>query len=231
MTPQSIGTYQEKSLHAAVKRWYAREGDVLEAQVQGFQVDILRGRTALEIQTRSFYAIKKKLYALLTERPVRLVYPVATERTLTRISTEGEVLSRRRSPKRGCVLDVCDELLRFPEILQHPNFTLEVLLVRDEEIRCEDGRGSWRRKGASILDRKLLEVLERRCFENPSDLLSLLPDSLSDPFTSRDAAEALGKPVWQTRKVLYCLKKAGCLDEVGRDGRMLLYQRASGNCP
>lgn len=223
----SIGTYGEKSLHSALKLWYAEAGDILEARVQGFQVDILHGETALEIQTGSFRSMKRKLEALLEERSVRLIYPVAVERTITRISEDGELISRRRSPKRGSVFSVCDELLSFPHLLDHPNFTLEVALVRDEEIRCEDGRGSWRRKGVSIVDRKLIEVAETHTFHQSADLARLLPAALPDRFTSRDAAAALAQPLPQIRKLLYCLRKTGAIEQTGANGRLRLYRKVT----
>ena len=56
-----ISTLNEKSLHAALKEWYARRGDRLEVSVDGFLVDIVRPRRGkrardllVEIQTGNF---------------------------------------------------------------------------------------------------------------------------------------------------------------------------------
>ena len=74
----TIGTYQEKSLHAALKDWYASPGDLTEHPVDGYVVDLVRGNELIEIQTRNFAAIKRKLSQLLEEHPVRLVHPIPT---------------------------------------------------------------------------------------------------------------------------------------------------------
>jgi len=224
--PQGIGTLGEKSLHASLKLWLSEPGDAFEVRVKGYCVDILRGDTIIEIQTGQFRVMKKKLGVLLDDHPVRLVYPVAGERWLTRVSEDGEVLSRRRSPKRGTVLQVFDELLSFPHLLSHPNFTLEVIIVCDEEHRCDDGKGSWRRKRVSILDRKLLHVLDHHIYRTPSDLAAILPVSLLQPFSAKDVAKELATPLRTARKTLYCLKRMGALTQVGKQGNTLLYSLA-----
>ena len=71
-------------------------------------------------------------------------------------------------------VDIFDELIRFPNYVTHQNFSIEIILIKEEEIRRKDGKGSWKRRGWSILDRKLLEVIDRRMYTNPSDFLILL---------------------------------------------------------
>jgi hypothetical protein len=78
-----IGTLNEKPLHEALKRWYAQPGDIFEAPVDGFVVDIVRGDLLIEIQTRNFSAIKRKLEQLLISHSVRLVYPIPSEKWIT----------------------------------------------------------------------------------------------------------------------------------------------------
>ena len=56
-----IGTLRETDLHAALKRLYAEPGDVLEARVDGYVIDLLRGELAIEFQTHNFHAIRRKL--------------------------------------------------------------------------------------------------------------------------------------------------------------------------
>ena len=149
----AIGTYQEKSLHAALKDWYAAPGDLAEQPVDGYVVDLVRGNELIEIQTRNFSALKRKLATLLQHHSVRLVHPIPARKWIVRLDRDGAtVLSRRRSPKRGTLLDVFDELVSIPHLVAHPRFALEVLLVAVEETRQQDGRGSWRRRGWSIHD-------------------------------------------------------------------------------
>ena len=219
----TIGTLREKSLHAALKRHYARPGDEIESMLDGYCIDIRRGkgkRTQLiEIQTRSFSNIKPKLAKLLPNYRVTLVHPIAAEKWILRYDTDGVLLSRRRSPKRGQLEDLFSELVSIPKLALHPNLKIEIVLTREEEIQREDGRGSWRRKGRSIYDRRLLEVVSVAKFARIDDWLMLLPEALPAAFTNLDIVCASGKPRHLVQKMTYCLRHMGVLEVIGKRRR------------
>lgn len=225
----TIGTLRETSLHAALKAWYAHPGDELEASVEGYQIDLRRGAHLIEIQTRNFAALKRKLTQLVERHPVRLVHPIPQEKWIVRLGRDGTTpLTRRKSPKRARVDQLFAELVSFPELVAHPNFTLEILMVREEEIlrpagRGNDRRASWRRKGWEICDRRLLGVVEQVVFASPSDFRTFLPDSLPQPFTSRDLGLATGQSLYVAQKITYCLRKMGMIESAGKRGGALLY--------
>lgn len=223
-----INVENEGSLHSAVKEWYTTYGDRLEARVENSIVDIVRGNLLIEIQTGNFAAIRKKLQRLLKNHRIRLVYPVAKEKIITRVSASGnEVLSSRKSSKRGKLIDIFNELVRMPELINEDNLSIEVLLIKQEEVRCEDGKGSWRRKGQSIKDKRLMEVYERVEFENKEDFLIVLPDGLCQPFTTKDLAQTGGYRIGEARKIAYCLKKMGAITETGKKGNAILYKKGN----
>lgn len=223
-----IGTLNEKPLHAALKQWYAQPDDRIEVAVDGFTVDIVRGDLMVEIQTRNLSAIKRKLTTLVERHPVRLVYPVAAERWIVRQSQNGRrVLARRKSPKRGAVELVFEELVSIPQLLAHPNFSLQVVLIQEEEVRRYDGSRNWRRKGWGTHERRLVQVVGQRLFETPQDMLALIPEALPEPFTTTDLAKATGQPVWLAQKMAYCLRAMGAITVVGKRGRGILYVRSA----
>jgi hypothetical protein len=170
--------------------------------------------------------MKAKLNALLPHYAVHVVHPIAVERTITLIDAEAKrELSRRRSPKHGRVEEVFRELIRIPELLNHPNFSLEVLLIRDEEIRRDDGQGSWRRKKQSIEDRRLLEVVGSVRFTCPVDVCALLPADLPETFTVNDLAKRLKLSAALAGKMAYCLRHMSGIELVGKQGKAHLYSR------
>lgn len=227
MTPErdvKIGTMQEKSLHAALKQWYACPGDRLEEEVDGFLTDICRGDLLVEIQTRNFSAVKRKLTLLSARHPVRLVYPVAQEKWIVRLAADGLTrLGRRKSPKRGSWLQLFEELVSFPELMLRRNFSLEVLLVQEEEIRRNAGSRERLSKRWHLYDRRLIDVIDQLLLTSPADFRTFLPPSLPSPFTSSDLAAALGQPRYLAQQMCYCLRKMGTLERVGKSGNALLY--------
>ena len=221
-----IGTLRERSMHAHLKRLYTEPGDSVEEKVAGYWVDIRRGEQIIEIQTGSFASLKRKLQALLPVRPVRIVHPVAVEKWITKLAKDGTTfLSRRKSPKRGSLYDLFDELVSFPQLILDPNFSVEVVLIKEEELRCEDGKGSWRRKGTSIKDHLLLEVSSRELFETGRDFLRLLPKDWTGPSTNREIATALHQPYFRIARMTYCLVRMEILRSVGKVGNSILFER------
>jgi len=218
----------ETSLHEAIKRWYSRPGDLLEANLEGYLIDIVRDGLLIEIQTRSFSSIKAKLLDLVPNHRARLIHPVAERKWIIRINKSGEELSRRRSPRRGRVEDIFLELVYMPALIKDPNFSLEILLVHAEEVLIDDGRGSWRRKRWSIHDRLLLKVIGSAVFDSPSDFLGLLPKSLPSSFTTRDLANASGLRLNIAQKMVYSLRHMGIIEATGRRGRAPLYSIIDG---
>jgi transcription initiation factor IIE alpha subunit len=97
-------------------------------------------------------------------------------------------------------------------------------MIEVEEIWCNDGKGSWRRKGASIEDRKLIRVFERVVFEHKADFVRVLPEDLPDPFSNRNLAESLGITVNQSRKMTYSLRKIGTIKHVGKNRNQMLFR-------
>jgi hypothetical protein len=158
---------------------------------------------------------------------VRLVLPVALEKWIVRVGPDGESLpGRRKSPKRGAVASVFRELVSIPHLFAHPNFSLEVLLIQEEEVRCYDAGHSRRRKGWGIVERRLIGVVEERLFETPTDLTALLPTALAEPFTAKQLAGAVDQPVWLAHKMIYCLAAMGELAPAGKIGRSTTHVRA-----
>lgn len=221
-----IGELNEHPLHASLKAWYARPGDQVEVAVDGYVVDILQDGELVEIQTGNFSSVRDKLRTLIRTHPVRLVYPLAQEKWLYKLpKAEWEGPRRRKSPKRGRVEDVFRELVSFPDLMLEDQFTLEVVLIQEEEVRRFTGRKMWWRNGWEAVEHRLLEVVERHVFQTPKDLGRLLPDELPEAFTTKELSQGLGGPRWLAQKMAYCLREMGEISAVGKRGRAILYVR------
>jgi hypothetical protein len=218
-----IGRLNEKSLHADLKQWLAQPGDQFEVAIDGFVIDIVRGDKLIEIQTRNFGAMKRKLTQLLDHHPVHLIHPIAQEKWIIKLSPDGESISRRKSPKRGTTADLFRELVSFPQLMLHDNFSLEVLLIQEEETRYFDSTRGWRRRGWLTQERCLLEVIASHSFFTSADLMAVLPTTLPASFTTVHIAAELAIPRNLAQKMVYCLRQMDAIEAVGKDGRSVLY--------
>jgi hypothetical protein len=220
-----IGSLRESSLHASLKELYTFPKGVCETPVQGYFADVAGDGLLVEIQTGSFSKIRLKLQSLLDQYRVLLVHPIAAEKKITVFdSGMSSILYSRKSPKRGAAIDTAFQLVYIPRLLTHPNFSLEVILTREEEIRSADGSGSWRRKGVRIVDRRLISVKERLLFLKPGDYLQLLPGGLPDRFTNRELSERCGVPVQKVQKLTYCFRIMGLIEETCRQGNARVFR-------
>ncbi len=215
----------EYSLHSEIKRFYSLPGDLFEAKLDNYIVDILRGNLVIEVQTRNFSALKEKLQTLTKKYQVRLVYPLPEKKWITHMTKDNTVIHKRKSPKKGRLTDLFRELVMIPQMIGVGNFSLEVLFIDEEEVRCDDGRGSWRRRGVSIKERRLLQVNGRILFQNKTDYLKLLPDSLNQVFTNRELAKLAKIPVGTARQMTYCLRKSNIIRVAEKNGRELKFQK------
>lgn len=219
-----IGTLKEHSLHAQIIQHLSRTGDQLEADLNGYVIDILRGGQIIEVQTRNLGKLLPKLRKLSDEYQVEIVFPIPQIKYIRKISGAGEFVSRRKSPKRGRPEDVFRELVRATGLINHPNTSLTLLMIEAEEVWRDDGEGSWRRKHWSIYERHMLQVHGRHTYKAPADFLSFLPKSLPSPFTNRQLAKSLKIQNSLAGKITYTLKKMNLLEIIGKEGRANLFQ-------
>ena len=215
----------EFSLHSEIKKVYSLPGDQFEVKVGNYIVDILRENLIIEVQTKNFSALKEKLQVLAEKHKVRLVYPLPEKKWITHVTKEHLVLNTRKSPKKGKLTDLFRELVMIPNMICEENFSLEVLLIDEEEVRCDDGKGSWRRRGVSIKERKLMKVNDRILFQTKADYLKILPADLNEVFTNKELAKLAKISVRTARQITYCLRKSNFIRLAGKNGRSLAFQK------
>lgn len=212
-------------MHASLKRWCAEEGDRVEVPVDGFVVDLVRGDLLIEVQTRGFSSMKRKLTTLLElGHRIRVVHPIPEQKWIVKVNDDGAEIDRRRSPKRGSRYDLFAELVSFPELVRHPALEIEVLLTHQEEIRYHDPSKAWRRKGWVVRERRLVEVVGDLVVKDASDLADLIPATLPQPFTTADLAAETGVPRRLAQQMAYCLRAIEVIAPDGKRGNAVLYR-------
>ena len=218
-----IGTLNEFSLHADIINYLAQKGDSLEADLEGYVIDILRGSKILEIQTKNLAKLMPKIKKLQSEYEIQVIHPIQAKKTIVRKNNEGEVVSKRVSPKKGRIEDIFDQLVHAPNIIKHPNVSLDILMIEAEEVWRDDGKGSWRRKYWSISERHLKKIIVEKTFNTNVDFLQLLPKSLPTNFTNKQLAEQLKIRHRLAGKITYTLKKMRLIEMVGKQGNAHIF--------
>jgi hypothetical protein len=220
----------ETSLHRDLKNVYAGEDARFEVALGAYRIDVVSAGRLVEIQHGSLAAIRDKVRALLKKHAVVVVKPIVVRKHLVKMAQrDGPVVSRRRSPKVGSLLDVFHDLVHFTRVFPHKRLTIDIPLVDIEELRYpgHGRRRRWRRSDHQVEDQRLLCVHATHRIQTAADLLNLLPCPLPRRFHTGDLAAALNVRRWVAQRIAYCLCHAGAIRAVGKEGNARIYSRRS----
>jgi hypothetical protein len=222
-----IGTRNESSLHRTLKFRYAGSGGKTEVASGDFVADGINKHVEyIEVQTGSFGPLLKKVKEFAKHGKVRIIHPIAVKKTIEVYEPKnGKLLYRRKSPKKGTRWDLFDALMYAPALPLIKGVTIEIVLADITEKRVKDGKGSWRRKGISIMDREISAWHENVVFEKPADYLKFIPFKKKEEFTTTLLSERAGIGKWTARIAMYVLTKLKVVKRIGKKSNSWLYVR------
>jgi len=224
---KSIGTKNESSLHRTLKFQYTGAGGKSEVEVGEYVADgINKNGEYIEVQTGSFKPLLEKVKKFASLGKVRIIHPIAVTRKIEVYSGEGKLLYRRKSPVHGSMWDVFDALLYAPSLPLIKNVVIEIILADITEKRVKDGKGSFRRKGISKMDKELTAFHESIIFSKKTDYLKhFIPFKKSEEFTVTSHAKKAGVKRHVSQKALYTLCKMNVIKRIGKKGKAWVYTR------
>lgn len=213
-------------LHQQLKAHYAEaHGGRFEAVVGSYRIDVQTDDRLIEVQQASLSALRDKTRQLLKGHSVTIVKPIVNRKTLVKLSApEGDVLSRRLSPKRGGWWQAFDELIYFRELFPHPRLQVDLVLVDIEETRIAKPARRFKGKNYRTLDRSLLEIIETRTLQKLCDPLQLLPGELPSEFDTGELASAWKIPRYIVQRIAYFLREIKLIEIAGKKGRSMRYR-------
>ncbi|MCL2079775.1 MAG: hypothetical protein FWH17_08045 [Oscillospiraceae bacterium] len=224
---RGIGTLGEKTLHSAIKHYIEPDSSKHEVKIGAFVADIVTDEGIIEIQTRAFDKLRKKLAAFLEISPVMLVYPLPRVKYLMWIDGKtGDVSKKRKSPKLGNIGNAIPELYKIKPFLNHPNFHLLILLVDLEEYRYLNGWSKDGKRGSTRCDRVPIGIAEEIHIKCVADFAKFIPQSLPDGFTSKTFREVTKTSLKNAQTTLHILNHLGIVRRVGKQGNLHIYERA-----
>ena len=222
-----IGTLKEKTIHAVLKNYYCLEPNMQEQRIQGFVADIFTGTEIIEIQSRNFNTMRKKLDTFLPLYDVTIVYPIAATKWLSWIDEEtGEITSKRKSPKRGNIYTIIPELYRIKSFLGHPNLHFILTFINVEEYRLLNGWNHTKKRGSTRHDGIPTELIGEVYLHSPQDFSQFLPSTLPTTFTTKDFQKAAKISQSYATTGLHILHYMGIIERIGKQGRAYLYRRS-----
>lgn len=192
-----INTYNESDLHSALKKIYAMESEgVTEARLGGtaWICDVLTGDgDVIEIQTSNLSALTEKAEHILgIGKKLRIVHPVMETKWIELYAENGEILRRKKSPKKADIFDSLRGMTGICPLLLRENLTLELLRCEITEMRRKTERPAQipnksRRHLKDWLPagKRLERILGKESLSSKEDWLGLIPQSLRDSRTFR----------------------------------------------
>lgn len=226
-TPESggIGTLGEKTVHSVLKNYYCPDSANQEIKVGSFVADIRTDDGIMEIQTRGFNKLRKKLAVFLQIAPVTIVYPVHNIKWIRWVNSHtGEISPPRKSPKPGSPYLIFQELFWIKDFLLDPNLRLKIVMMNLEEYRLLNGWSKDKKKGSTRSDRIPTELVQEISISCPEDYRQLIPAGLPEKFTSLDFKKTSGLSRSASQTALNILLHVGIVDRIGKKGNSYLYK-------
>lgn len=223
----SIGTLSEKTLHAVIKRFLEPDAAKHEIPVCGKAADVVNAHGIFEVQTRAFHRLRGKLSLFLAEGPVTVVYPIPAQKRLIWLDpVTGEASVPRKSPKHGSAYDAFSELYQLGGLVTDPSLAVLLLFIDMDEYRLLNGWSSDKKKGSTRFERIPTALCDAVWLRGAADYRRLLPESLPEPFTSRELAALAGIRLKTAQTALTVLARCGAIRPAGKRGRLKQYVRS-----
>lgn len=221
-----IGTLGEKTVHSVLKSYFSPESINHEIKVGGFVADICTGHEIIEIQTRNFDKLRRKLHTFLEAAPVTIVYPIPSTKWIRWVNPQtGEISPPRKSPRKGTPYTIFPELYKIKDFLLDKNFNIHIVMINLEEYKYLDGWSTDKKKGSTRCDRIPTELVDEIIISRVSDYQLLIPELLGTQFSSKEYKNAAKISLHAAQTALNILYYVGAINRIGKKGNSYLYER------
>jgi len=186
---QEIGTLSEKTVHAVVKKYYEPDEEFQEIWLDGKCADIYtKDRKIIEIQTRSFNALKPKLDVFLPNYDVTVVLPIADHKQIIWVDPDtGELSKPGQNRKYASPYYAFRELYSIRNYINSPNLHIILLMIDVVEYKLLLGKSKDRKKyGAKRYDRIPTNLNDEIILYSAKDYMQFVPLGLPEEFTSKE---------------------------------------------
>jgi len=224
----SVGTQNEKLIHATLKNYYVPYSDEQEIRIGSFYADAVSEDGIFEIQTKALYRLKDKLRTFLEYSRVTVVHPVVGEyRTLFVSEDTGEIVDETAPRKQYSKLNIFEELYSIREFLNDEKLSIILVRLKTEKrvyFRGEKPPDMRSRTGRRkcLIKQVPLEIIEELKLDIPHDYAVFLPDKLPEKFTKKQLCAAAKESRSSLRTEV--LRTVGVIEKIGEVGKEFIYK-------
>ncbi len=227
-TSRGFSVYAERAIHKTVKLYIEPRCECHEASIPFGIADVLNEEGVFEVQTGSPLPLIPKLEGLLgAGYRVTLVLPYAAitrHRWLDKTTGEISTPAARKIPPKG-YQTIARSLYAVRRFIGREGFAVRLLPLEVEEYRALDGRGRDKKRGATLIEKLPLDILEDRLLVGVRDYLELLPSTLGEVFTAPEYKKAVRSRSRYDVIMLKLLCEIGVLLRSGKRAGAYLYSR------
>lgn len=223
----------ETSLHRELKNLYAASPDSVEVAESQYRIDAIDAKGRLvEIQHAGLGALRRKITQLLdADHQIRIIKPWIELKTIeTYDKSSGELLRRRKSPKKQRPIQFFGELIHFTSVFPRPGLSIEILSVECIEKRIDTPKRG-RRKQYKSIDVSLARppsMDDAIVLRTVKDLWKLMgKPKLPRLFDTQQLAESIGEPRWLAQQIAYVMKNCGATKSHSKRGNAIVYRVAA----
>lgn len=221
----TIGVQQEKILHRTIKYYLEKDEQYHEIKVGKMFADIKKDNLIYEIQTANFNSLRHKLDTFLPNYQVKVVYPIAYNKTIHLIDSSGEI-TIRKSPKKGSSFSLFIELYKIKSYLKDPNLSFKILLIDIDEYRTKTEKKHYHSKGFQKEVQIPIDLIKEYDINNTSDIYQLFNDypKLFNNFTSKDFSKIIKVSPNKANTILNVLYYLDIVERIDKNKNAYIYQ-------
>lgn len=224
----SVGTQNEKLIHATLKNYYAPYCDEQEIKIGSYFADAVNEDGIFEIQTSGLYRLREKLCAFLDCSRVTVVHPMISEYKTVFISSDTNEIVKESSARRiKSELKLFEELYSIREFLTHKNLRIILCFLKAEKLvyfkgdNLPDMRNKYERKKC-VIQKIPIEILSEKALETPHDYKRFIPAGLPDEFTKKQLSAAAKESAVSLRTEV--LRTVGLIEKAGKNKNEFIYR-------
>ena len=219
----SIGERSEHSLHRVIKYMIDPKSIYHEKKISNKIVDICIDNKIYEIQTKAFHNLRSKLDVVLENYEVTIIYPCIINKKIVKFNENGEVISSKKSPKKGKPIDALFEFYKIKQYLDHPNLKFKIFCFNVDEYQQTIKPTYKNRRGKIRIDQVPNELLDVLDISNINDYLKIVP-VINNKFTYKDFLKETKINKKHASYIFSVIKYLGIYIQVDKNGKEYIYE-------